>query len=579
MLSRPTPATFTSLRLPVAFAIAWAASGCGPVAPIDTDPTITTLPPPTTPPGPTYDEQANLVLIARHAEVDNLSDEVLMYGVAAASIRDFANLAVCIAEREETYCVDALPTEFDTWVDVKPWDELLLDLLETTDIGPSVALGPYTATRVVPAEGLTAYRNNNLAGFGPPQDGELDLSFSDGEWGDYEALDVAPVPDPMILNEPDPTRGITLTDGFFPLRWTPGLVGQVYLAVESETVHKLFLLEDDGSHDLDVDALGLTDLEEVKVTISRWTHTVHEQDGNDIEILIQDEQILRGTYRDLTGRTEIFGAETCAEARYANELASGFYFGRLNAATNDVVPSGPCGNAGAGPETILRTQLNPGGELNVTYAIFNADAALYLMTECGDMGTCLAQSNVIGNSQIEQLSYTSDLPGPSDVFVVLDSRTGPINDLFLLDVDRINIYGNTLVDSCAEALYQPSLTSVPAGTERYVGNISTYHNYADPAGGCGLAGISAPGQEGMVRVEVASGETITATVDMPGADPVLYFLYNCANSLSCPIGSDVGTGSDETVTYTNTTPVNEVLYLIVDSHGGTAGYTLDLLIE
>ena len=517
---------------------------CEPIEPVDTDITGPLGGVPTTDPNPrpTYSDEGSIVLLARHAEVDDPQDKIILAGIFAVSTRDYLNLATCLAYKDDTYCMENLPESMDSWVGVDPWDDTIPSPLEPRDIGGNFRLGPYQANGV-DRDGLWVYFNQNLAAFGPPVDGTLGLSFDGGDWGDFTAEDVLPAPDPMEVTAPDPLRRHTLSNGFFPLSWTPGLVGEVYLSIETETVKRLYKLEDDGQHDLDVDSLGMTDLEEVKLTLARWTTTKLDQDGNEIDILVMDEQIIRGQYRDLSNRVEIEGEDSCAAALYQPALTSGLFYGRLSTNTNQLQPSGVCGSFGGGPEQILRAELNDGGEINLTYAIFNNDASLYMMTSCGEFGTCLDGSDVGGNSNIENIAWVNNTGGPTDLYIGLDSRNGPINDLYLLDVDIIDIFPNPLVDQCADAIYQTPLTSFPPGTDRYVGNITTYNNVADPAGAC-PAGITAPGQEGMVKVELQPGETAVATVEMLGADPVVYFLYNCAISASCAEGSDAGYDRD-----------------------------------
>ncbi len=520
------------------------------------------------------------MLLSSHAEVNNPVDQIVLAGVFAVSTRDYVNFATCLAYQGGTYCAKELPQDDDTWLPVDPWDETIDDPLETVDIGTSFRLGPFQANRVE-RDGFTVYFNQNLAPFGPVQDGTLSLEWEGGAWGDYHAEDVVPAPDPIEVLDPDPTRRHTLSNGTFPLRWTPGVVGDVFLSVESPTVQRLFRLEDDGAHDLDVDALGLTDGEEVTLTLGRWSVVRHLQQGNEIDVLVQDVQVLRTEYRDLSNRTEISGGDGCAQALYEPPLTSGRYWGRLSNNTNQLSAGQACGNGGSGPEQVYRASLNDGGQIDISYAIFNTDASLYLMTGCGNLDTCLDGSDVNGNG-IESVFYTNESGGPQDLFVVLDSNASPVTDLFLLDVDIIDIFPSPLVDACADALYQTPLTSFPPGTDRYVGDITTFHNYADPAGGCMTMtspGVTAPGAEGMVKIELAPFEAVEATVTMPGADPSLYLLYNCANSASCASGSDLSTSDTETVSYTNQSGVNEVLYLVVDSQGGSGSFTLDVLIQ
>lgn len=96
--------------------------------------------------------------------------------------------------------------------------------------------------------------------------------------------------------------------------------------------------------------------------------------------------------------------------------------------------------------------------------------------------------------------------------------------------------------------------------------------------GCG--GIAAPGRDGAVRIELAAGATVTATMRHEG-DGILYILDNCPVVGSCLDSSDTGTTSAEQVSYTNGTTQTNPIYVILDSHSlaGAQAFELDLAVQ
>ncbi len=96
--------------------------------------------------------------------------------------------------------------------------------------------------------------------------------------------------------------------------------------------------------------------------------------------------------------------------------------------------------------------------------------------------------------------------------------------------------------------------------------------------GCG--GITAPGRDGAVRIELVAGATVTATMRHEG-DGILYILDSCPVVGSCLDSSDTGTTGAEQVSYTNDTTQTNPIYVILDSHSlaGAHAFELDLAVQ
>lgn len=123
------------------------------------------------------------------------------------------------------------------------------------------------------------------------------------------------------------------------------------------------------------------------------------------------------------------------------------------------------------------------------------------------------------------------------------------------------------------ASFCPSMSmSTPAGF--YRGTLGS--NLNDIAGACGL---SAPGRDGSLRVEVAPGQTLRAVYRHDG-DGILYLLDSCPVVGSCLAGSDTSSSGPETIEWTNgaATPNSVFLVLDSDSLAGPQTFELDLFL-
>jgi hypothetical protein len=108
----------------------------------------------------------------------------------------------------------------------------------------------------------------------------------------------------------------------------------------------------------------------------------------------------------------------------------------------------------------------------------------------------------------------------------------------------------------------------PAGL--YRGTLAS--NLNEHSSACGL---SAPGRDGFVRVEVAPGQTLRAVYRHAG-DGVLYLLDNCPVLSSCLDQSD-GSAAEE-VEWTNTGATTNPVYLGLDAadFGAPEAFELDI---
>ena len=109
----------------------------------------------------------------------------------------------------------------------------------------------------------------------------------------------------------------------------------------------------------------------------------------------------------------------------------------------------------------------------------------------------------------------------------------------------------------------------------YYAEFTSFLDGSNP-GPSGCTGSDLPGPDAVTPIEVPAGHTVTVDVEMPGADPALYFLFECDDALSCPSGSDVP-GSSESVSYTNQSSSPERIYVVVDTAGDAlTAYRMDI---
>lgn len=547
---------------------------CGPTPPIgapsadtDTNPSPGDDDDVTVPNG--NDDEASLALFLWPPRYGTPQPTVAFGGVFVETRRGFVNLAQCVAF-PDTYCAKELPDDADNWVDVFSFDEDLLDELLARDIGPSVTLGSYEASKL--RVGALEVYFDPAAGGLPTAGAGLDLAFGPGEWGTVAIEDAIQVPTPLEITSPETFTWHTFTDTApVPFRWTPGGTGEVYLSILAAGNRRLYLLEDDGSFDLDLGGLGLFDAEEISIALSRWTTANVDIDGHELALQVQYDQWFYGAYRDLTG-TELVPADTCQDAMGDLPVVPGTYWGTLDGFSNDLNPgNGGCtGFAATGQDAVIPYVMQPWEFLTVTQGMPGDDASVYLLTQCQDTTTCLDGSDSAQAGANETVTWFNQTDAELPLYIVVDSF-GLNDDVFELSIDAVILETDLLVPTCIEAMQQG-----PAAPGIYTGYLGSNNNILDPTIDCD---VSAPGGEGLVQILLQPGETLTATASMPGSDTVLYVLYNCSVVASCAETRDASTTASETISYTNASLGSEIVYLVVDAAGPTGQYIVDIEIN
>jgi len=505
----------------------------------------------------------------------HLYDDVPNISLAGLFVEDdmgIENLVQCVAYKEGAWCADRLPSEGD-FIVTEDWDDDILEELVAVDAGPDVTIGPYTAEKYDFDGGLVYFRTD-LYGIAAPN-GSTNVSFGTetSEWDEYLGVGVIDVPNQLILTQPEIFEyAMFEATKPFELRWQPGTTGEVYIAVLTRRENRLYRVADTGAYDLDLDDVGLSDGDSVELRIGRWSVANIDDEGNELTVHYQRDQKIVGSYRDFGGRTEIFPPNTCYEGGMAPPLEPGNYWGDLGPLSNDQSPGliNSCTGAPAfGADGMYRIEVQPDEILDITYDLLQGDASVYILGNCNQGNSCLAgaDNNVGVGTPAEELSYHNTSGVTQNLTLVLDAAIWT-NSAFTLDIVSTQLIGDVLEDNCVDAM-----ALGPIGTGNYVGDLSGFTNLLDP-------GIpAAAGPEGLIQIELLPNETLQADVDMPGHDAVLYALYNCAVVGSVAATADANVNGVEQLMYTNQSPGNELVYLVVDGVASTGSYTLDILIQ
>jgi hypothetical protein len=535
-----------------------------------------TVPPPLTETGNTspiftvHDDEASVIALSNLPWLGDPQGGTLFLGMFVETRRSVLNLAQCVAS-SSSFCVEQIPLAPGSSVVATSFDPSLLDDLATRNVGSPLTLGDWSADYVRDRNSGLGYYYSFVSNTKLP-DGPVGLSFPGDDWDGHDGADELAPPTKMNVLSPDP---MVDTDFFsnapIHLEWEPGDSGGVYLYAKTPVAQTLYYLEDTGSYDLDLHALHLSNGDQVDLILGRWAVTNLDLDGNSVNVEIQSNQSLRGTWRTIGSRDDFYDLyDECIDAETAPSAVPGNYHGDLRGSTADLDPgpTGCTGHSATGIDAVVPIDLQPDDLLTVNYQLVSDDASLYLVTDCEDVDTCLDGRDATGKGDVEQVSYYNDSGGPLRVYAVLDSFA-QVTDFFNLDIYIDSLGGDVLVPTCVDAIAQG-----PAPSGSYHGSMAGFPDFLEPD--CAGAPI---GAEGMTQVLLQPGETLSADVETPSGDPRLYLLSNCAIGDSCVLAKDASTDTKESIVYVNGTTSSQYLYLVVDGATDLGDYFLDITIQ
>ncbi len=502
-----------------------------------------------------------------------------LYGLFVDFHEDYQNLARCAVDRST--CYNVTPAQPDQYIDLDPRNEFPFDR-EFRYVGLDVGLGPYGASYFYdPASGGAYYYGDVTEA--EPTYGPVGARFG-VEWGDYSGTEDISLSAPIEVVSPPNGAPLKFPNGEdIVFEWTPTGEGQVFLQISSFNFERLYWLADDGYHSLSVDSLGYGDQDQVvEFTLSRWSSTTVRHDNNELVVSDVSEVAWTGRYFNKGSRVELEPADSCLEAQGMAAITdSGTYWGRLGGYRSDIDPGAgnPCTGFNApGNEGMIAIDLDPLEIMTVNYRLEIGDASVYVVEDCSDGNSCLAGADATLLGDLESFQYFNNTEAPQRLYLVLDAYEnqsgGRALGTFELDINIDQLIDPDLHDSCPDAQMQTEAT----GPGTYYTDYLPYTNQLNPGpGGCTASSLSGP--EAMTKVTLQPGETLVATVTMPGGDPGLYLLYNCTNAFSCPVGADARGDGVEAIGYINNTAISETLYLVVDSKYGMLPFFLTVDIQ
>ncbi|MEN0061835.1 MAG: hypothetical protein AAGA48_06760 [Myxococcota bacterium] len=501
-------------------------------------------------------------------------------GVFTQPPTEVRNLAQCLGGQQ--FCLrQDLPDVVNASVDVDGFEPKLLETIDTVSAGPTLTLGNWSAPFFFDSTSNLAFYSQIITGT-QTSPLPIDLTLTGDVWPATDAPAVIEMPDPIGLRLIDPMfeQDFVDTDGI-PLRWAPGdpngsgqsagedgpvqvgAPGEVFLYVETPTRRRIQKLADTGSYDLDLSGAGLTDGDVVDLMLGRWTRTEVQQGGRTTFVTVQRNQRIRGLWRSVGVRTTLFPDATCAEAQTSAGIDDGFYEGRFapTSAALDPTDTGCTGRAASGRESLVPVDVRPQHELRVRYQLPDADASLYLLTDCNDEATCLVGADGVGP---ETITWINESPDLVRVYVVMDV-VGEATGDFTLDIRRRALGGDVLVNSCVEAIEQG-----PVGPGFFEGSLLDHANLLPSYPDAGPCGGERQGGEGIVAVELSGGQSLDVSTFGSTGMPGIHILSNCSIAASC-----VAFGN-ETLTYTNPSPFTRTVYVVLDAELGIDQYRLDV---
>ncbi|MBX2801473.1 MAG: hypothetical protein KTR31_27600 [Myxococcales bacterium] len=496
-----------------------------------------------------------------------------LYAVAAESAPRFLNMAKCA--RGDAPCLPDVPQIEDECGPVATNLEVDQERLNTRFLGWEIEFAGYTLPfQQDPITGF-GYYHRDISGLEQPV-GSLNVEWG-GQWPDYQGDQELTVGQPMELVGPRPGGHITFHNGqLVPFEWVP-TGGVVTLNISTSSgIELMCRLEDDGFFELQADDLGIAaQTEEVTFAMTRWTHRQRIRFGHVVDYVASSDIRFTGEYFDIGNRDHLPAADRCSAAQGMPPLQSGRWWGDLGDYDSDLNPfrSGCLGGGfAAGFDALHLVEIPPKHLMQVAYNTYDDSAAVYLLSDCSDDGSCFLGADVDPAVNVTEFINTFNTSDETRRFTLVVDSSQQVDTYYTLDVDIDPLLEPDLYDTCGDAAKAPAI-----GIGNYYTDFTAYTNTLNPGvGGCTQSSLS--GNEAMVPVELGSKETVTLNVRMPGGDPGIYLLYDCDNEFSCPTGRDDSLGDSETLSYTNTGKSPERLYIVVDSKSDLLPFFLSVNI-
>lgn len=501
-----------------------------------------------------------------------------VYAAFTQSTPGYVNMAECAIRG--SLCVPGFASDEDEFEDLDPDQEVDQEATITRFAGFEITFGPY----------ILPYREDPDTKFGyyfldatsqELPEGWIGASWG-GQWPEYAGDHDLFVSPPIEIIQPALDSHIVFTNGqTVPFEWVPTGEGIVTLSVFTRfTLSRMYQVEDDGYFGLDADSLLLSgNTEDLTFVFTRWNQSQLIEKGQVVNLVASSDAYFTGEYIQIGARELVTPADQCAEAEGSLPLEAGNWWGYLGGAINaQLDPNNGCLFGGGniyvdarGNDALFRLEVEGRHAVSVDYNLFDESASVYFLNDCSNINSCFAGNDTSADPDVHEfLNYFNPDPpesAPRTIYLVIDASE-PGDSIFTLDVTNEELTPPTMYDTCEEA-ESPDPSDTPIESKSYYADFVSFTGDLNPGeGGCTESSLS--GAEGMTKITLQTGETLTVSVNMPGADPGLYLLYNCRDQFSCPEGADVGgVGDIEQISYQNQTAGTENLYIVVDSKGET----------
>ena len=390
--------------------------------------------------------------------------------------------------------------------------------------------------------------------------GPIGVSWSaSATWPGFD--DPALIPDVAPLQLSEPADGVVLAPGgTIPIRWTPDSTGNaIEIAVVARDpggaqVRQVIAVDDTGSHDLDVDDLGLTDRDlAVSLEISRVAYGTSVAANNPVQWTHRWSVDRAGWY--LGSRQQLESPASCADAQaLLAPYGPGSYLGDFGSQELDPGDGSCIGFASPGPEAILPVEI-PADTLAVFRArALNGFAKVYGLSDCSSAATCIAGTDATFFwDGAAEWTYLNDTGAPVALYLVIDGD--PTASAFELEYTQETPAAlDVLADTCAQAEAATPLIA----PDQLVGTLEGFAADADPVfAGCGV--LSYDGPDAFVPVEVGAGERMLVRATGPVG---LHASESCGSSTVCTASVFPG----QSLSWANDTAGSVVQYVAADGY-------------
>lgn len=250
---------------------------------------------------------------------------------------------------------------------------------------------------------------------------------------------------------------------------------------------------------------------------------------------------------------------TCADAMGKPPRPAGTYSGTVAAWGAELAPT--CAGSPEGPDGVIPVRVPAGDALIVEYTLDENAGVTWLSGECG-VDNCAQVGRVYDVGGTPTLLWKNDGGTPRDWSIILDAEEGnvPGNTPFSVSFRTATPTATTAVDTCGAA---GAIAPTPPGL--HVIDLSGMTNKVTlDLGTCGFP-WDMPAREGILRITLEAGKTLTAILESGEVDAAMYLMRNCATQNTCVATADdhIG-GRTERLTYTNSTASTAAFYLVVD---------------